>query len=368
MELLAPKAYEKGIDVAWAVDPRLPRPLLGDEVRLRQIVTNLVGNAIKFTDSGGVLVTVGALAGGGRPRRQRDEVGIAITVEDTGIGIAAEALPFLFHEFEQAEDAVRRRQGGTGLGPRHLAAAGARHGRRHPGRQRAGLRLDVHGDPAAASWRRHAIAASRAASRRPRRHHVLLALDRAIERRALRLSLEGAGIPVEDCAVAAAGDAGRGGGRRGRALHHAARRRRAAAVLRPASCWRARARTPAKAACRASSCSIRRPRPDFADFREAGFDAYLVRPVRPQSVLALDRRHASRRQPAAGPASRVARRSSVRRRASVLLVEDNDINALLARRMLEKVGCEVRACVNGREAVDAFRRVLAGSMRPSTSC
>ncbi len=60
VELLAPKAYEKGIDIAWAVDPSLPRSLLGDEVRVRQIVTNLVGNAIKFTDSGGVLVTVGA--------------------------------------------------------------------------------------------------------------------------------------------------------------------------------------------------------------------------------------------------------------------------------------------------------------------
>ena len=62
VELLAPKAYEKGIDVAWAADPSLPRPLLGDEVRVRQIVTNLVGNAIKFTDRGGVLVTVGGHA------------------------------------------------------------------------------------------------------------------------------------------------------------------------------------------------------------------------------------------------------------------------------------------------------------------
>ena len=52
----------------------------------------------------------------------------------------------------------------------------------------------------------------------------------------------------------------------------------------------------------------------------------------------------------------------------MLLVEDNDINALLARRMLEKVGCKVRHCVNGREAVEAFRRVLAGTDRPYDSC
>ena len=71
VELLAPKAYEKGIDIAWAVDPALPRPLLGDEVRLRQIVTNLVGNAIKFTDSGGVLVTVARVAQRASGRRPR---------------------------------------------------------------------------------------------------------------------------------------------------------------------------------------------------------------------------------------------------------------------------------------------------------
>src|SRR5262245_34254438 len=125
VELLAPKAYEKGIDIAWAVDPALPRRLLGDEVRLRQIVTNLVGNAIKFTDSGGVLVTVGRSCAGTRPVAEGD-LDIAIAVEDTGIGIAPDALPALFSEFEQADAAVRRRQGGTGLGlaiSRRLARA-----------------------------------------------------------------------------------------------------------------------------------------------------------------------------------------------------------------------------------------------------
>ena len=73
VELLAPKAYEKGIDIAWAVDPALPRPLLGDEVRLRQIVTNLVGNAIKFTDSGGVLVTVRPSRAAKRPTAKDDD-------------------------------------------------------------------------------------------------------------------------------------------------------------------------------------------------------------------------------------------------------------------------------------------------------
>jgi signal transduction histidine kinase len=67
VELLAPKAHEKGIDLAWALDPDLPRTLRGDEVRLRQIITNLVGNAIKFTDAGGVLVTVRSHREAGNP-------------------------------------------------------------------------------------------------------------------------------------------------------------------------------------------------------------------------------------------------------------------------------------------------------------
>src|SRR5581483_11727900 len=126
VELLAPKAYEKRIDIAWAIDPAVPNPLMGDEVRVRQIITNLVGNAIKFTDRGGVLVTVARSHASRSARDTDDVVEVAIVVEDTGIGIAPEALPALFSEFEQAENAVRRRQGGTGLGlaiSRRLARA-----------------------------------------------------------------------------------------------------------------------------------------------------------------------------------------------------------------------------------------------------
>ena len=92
---------------------------------MRQIVTNLVGNAIKFTDKGGVLVTI-ARSGASKRIVDRDAIEIVIAVLDTGMGIAPEALPSLFSEFEQAEDAVRRRQGGTGLGlaiSRRLARA-----------------------------------------------------------------------------------------------------------------------------------------------------------------------------------------------------------------------------------------------------
>jgi CheY-like chemotaxis protein len=354
VELLAPKAYEKRIDIAWAIDPAVPNPLMGDEVRVRQIITNLVGNAIKFTDRGGVLVTV-ARSHASRSARDTDDVEVAIVVEDTGIGIAPEALPALFSEFEQAENAVRRRQGGTGLG----LAISRRLARAMGGDIVAGC-TPTGGSIFTATIRLETTDASESKAEPAglsSAQHVLLALDRAIERRALRLSLEGAGIPLEESNVAGAGDliaaAAQAGepftriiidGRSG--CERAAELLAAAKVASPAGVQGVIVLdTAAKA--------------DFAQFREAGFDAYLVRPVRPQSVLT----HLGAGQEPAEPpqppprAERQPKFSSV---PSVLLVEDNDINALLARRMLEKVGCKVRHCVNGREAVDVFQRVLAG--------
>ena len=114
-----------------------------------------------------------------------DEVGIAIIVEDTGIGIAQEALPFLFFEFEQADAAIRRRQGGTGLGlaiSRRLARAmsGDIHVASAPGagsKFTAALRLKRAAEPAARVQQKASAQAGQ---------HVLLALDRPIERCACR--------------------------------------------------------------------------------------------------------------------------------------------------------------------------------------
>jgi CheY-like chemotaxis protein len=101
---------------------------------------------------------------------------------------------------------------------------------------------------------------------------------------------------------------------------------------------------------------------DFGQFRDAGFDAYLVRPVRPQSLLThMGVRTGQSDQPS--PLERPERAFRLRIGSGaprVLLAEDNDINALLARRILEKAGCDVQLCVNGRDAVDAMKRVLDG--------
>ncbi len=106
-ELLAPRAQAKHLEIASYVDERLPVEVVGDAARLRQVLLNLAGNAIKFTPSGGVALIV-------EPGIWPNE--ISFLVRDTGIGIAPEARERIFREFEQADERIARSYGGTGLG------------------------------------------------------------------------------------------------------------------------------------------------------------------------------------------------------------------------------------------------------------
>jgi CheY-like chemotaxis protein/HPt (histidine-containing phosphotransfer) domain-containing protein len=111
VELLAPRAEEKGLELAAVIDPAVPDHLLGDAVRVRQIFLNLAGNALKFTERGSVLVRVG-LAPGASPARPM----IRAEVIDTGIGLTEEQQGRLFKAFSQADASTARKFGGTGLG------------------------------------------------------------------------------------------------------------------------------------------------------------------------------------------------------------------------------------------------------------
>jgi signal transduction histidine kinase/DNA-binding response OmpR family regulator len=106
-ELLAPRAQARQIEIAAYVDERLPMEVVGDAARLRQVLLNLAGNAIKFTSTGGVALIV-------EPGIWPNE--ISFLVRDTGIGIAPEARARIFREFEQADQRIARNYGGTGLG------------------------------------------------------------------------------------------------------------------------------------------------------------------------------------------------------------------------------------------------------------
>jgi PAS domain S-box-containing protein len=106
-ELLAPRAQARNLEIAAYVDERLPTQVVGDAARLRQVLLNLAGNAIKFTSTGGVALIV-------EPGISSDE--ISFLVRDTGIGIAPDARERIFREFEQADERTARNYGGTGLG------------------------------------------------------------------------------------------------------------------------------------------------------------------------------------------------------------------------------------------------------------
>jgi len=110
VDTLALQAAEKGLELAYTYDPSLSSAVVGDPTRLRQIIVNLLGNAIKFTEEGGVMMRVEALRSG------EDEIELQFSVSDTGIGIPKDRLDSLFTSFSQVDPSTTRKYGGTGLG------------------------------------------------------------------------------------------------------------------------------------------------------------------------------------------------------------------------------------------------------------
>jgi PAS domain S-box-containing protein len=358
VELLAPKAHEKGIEIAWAISPGIADLVVGDETRIRQILLNLIGNAIKFTDRGGVMVTVSP----------GDRAGhLVCRIEDTGIGLSPPALATLFTEFEQFDTALSRRAGGTGLG----LAISKRLARAMGGDIRVESQLgrgskftfDLQVQPADGA--RPLVFST---PQGPCAGHVLLALDRIIERRAMVATLAAAQI-----AVAEASD-----------LDHEAGRMidLASAAGTPidllivdadedaehAGLLLARASAAAGRAVKGVVLIGATDRLSLKAFRAQGFEAYLVRPVRLQSLLRQLELGVAENQidedletAVVAPALDVSKPKRVRR---VLLAEDNPINALLARRVAENAGCVTVLATDGRKAVDAVRRSLDGTEPP----
>ena len=111
IDLVASTAIENGLDLSYEIDPGIPACIISDEARLRQVLLNLIGNAVKFTESGSVAICVTAsqpfVSGGGQ---------LKIHVRDTGIGIEADKQQLLFQNFEQLHSSTNRKFGGTGLG------------------------------------------------------------------------------------------------------------------------------------------------------------------------------------------------------------------------------------------------------------
>ena len=144
-ELLAPRAQARKLEIAAYVDERLPMEVVGDAARLRQVLLNLAGNAIKFTSTGGVALIV-------EPGIWPNE--ISFLVRDTGIGIAPEAQQRIFREFEQADERIAPQLWRHRAGAEHQRAHRQAHGRPHHAGKQARRRLDLRGVGAARRVRR----------------------------------------------------------------------------------------------------------------------------------------------------------------------------------------------------------------------
>jgi two-component system sensor histidine kinase/response regulator len=117
-DVMAVRAHKKNIEFLSRVEPNVPINLNGDPTRLRQIIVNLIGNAIKFTDKGEIVLTVSLLEEGDVGCCERDEYDICLlfSVRDTGVGIPEEKQELIFESFKQADSSTTRKYGGTGLG------------------------------------------------------------------------------------------------------------------------------------------------------------------------------------------------------------------------------------------------------------
>jgi len=111
VKLFLEMSLEKGLEIVYMIDPQVPRAIISDENRLRQILLNLLSNALKFTETGGVILTVTS-----EPTAEASVNKLHFSVRDTGLGISPEGVKKLFHSFTQLDSSTTRKYGGTGLG------------------------------------------------------------------------------------------------------------------------------------------------------------------------------------------------------------------------------------------------------------
>ncbi|MET0183643.1 MAG: ATP-binding protein [Caulobacterales bacterium] len=312
-ELLSPKAHAKGIEIATLVRASAPTRVIGDDGRLRQILFNLAGNAVKFTEKGGVVLEMAA-----------GQNGVRFTVRDTGPGVPAELQAKIFEEFAQADASTAHRHGGAGLGlaivKRLAVAMGGKAGLVSRPGQGASFWVELPLQSAEDSQPSPSLngLTIAVASASPLLAHTLVA---NLEALGASLALNGRRADVmlvdraDDLSEAELG-----------ILKNNAR---ALIALTP-----------------------QEDRDGIARSRELGVAHYMVKPVRRRALA--ERIHIALRAetpPPPPPEAPLSPLAGMR----VLLAEDNPINALLARTLLTRVGCVVDVVGDGEEAVAAVR-------------
>ena len=336
-ELLAPRAQAKALEIAAYVDDRLPERVVGDATRLRQVLLNLAGNAIKFTETGGVGIEL-------EPGTWPDEV--TMRVRDTGIGIAPEQQERIFREFEQADDGPARKFGGTGLG---LAIS-----KRIV--ERMGGSISVESTPGAGSTFSFTVpltAAIDSGSFTPPK----------LDGQAMMIAAPGA---IEGALLA------RRLGRWGARTCTLADDKVAAALL-PERAWDALlidhalgsdaiAALLAVAKHHVEQRVVLLPpaaRHELPAMKQAGITGYLIKPVRAASLAARLTSSGTTAPSEAEESAELPQGPLPGKGLSILVAEDNDINALLARALLAKLGHRPTIASSGAAAIESWQAAQA---------
>ncbi len=349
-ELLAPRAFDKGVDFSVHVAPNVPPLVLADEGRLRQVLFNLVGNALKFTTEGGVFVQIDR-----EVTIHESKVALRFSVRDTGPGIAPDDQERLFEEFEQGELSPEQAQGSTGLGlaisKRIIEAMGGNIGVESTHGEGSTFWFEVI-LPCVNDGRKGV------SSDALKGHHALIVGAPRITTEGLERDLRALGakvsfVPKGDDVIATMDALNEAGGRYsaiicdgdvapaiGRSLcDHAAEIAKATDTVTPRRL-------------------ILLPLGDQSKLtavEEFGFDGYLLKPVRQRSLLLQLQGNGPvdgtrlNRPAAAEPGADGAAENTVR----ILVAEDNQVNALLAKTLLTREGHAVDIAENGIEVLAA---------------
>jgi two-component system sensor histidine kinase/response regulator len=367
--IMAFQAAAKNIELIVNVHPDVPRNVLGDPQRIRQCIINLIGNAIKFTSLGEIVCEVRLI------ESRADSVQVRFEVRDTGIGIAGDILQSLFQPFMQADASTTRHYGGTGLGlsivHRLVELMGGENG------------VESQVGKGSTFWfelpmtRAKATADDATARSATSGHRLLVVDDNETNRRVLQTQLAYAGYEVvlagngKDALAAL-----RSGAAAGRpfdlALVDFKMPDMDGAVL-----GQAINADPFLSRTRVILLTSVDRHGDLARFAAMGFAGYLSKPLRSRELADCLERVLSRdakdwrlqTQPMVTPSAALRSSKPGRFSGRVLLVEDNIVNQMVARRFLERLGCDVTVAENGEEAVrcfkqSAFRLVLMDVQMP----
>ncbi len=361
VELVAERAYSTGVNLACLVHAAVPVTLRGDPGRLRQILLNLVSNAVKFTARGEVVVTVTV------DHHTEAVVTVRVAVQDTGIGLSPEAQKHLFQPFMQADRSTTRKYGGTGLGLAICKQLTELMGGQLGVDSRLGegstfwLTVPLEPVPPETS----SVVAP--AAQDLRGLHLCIVDDQATNRRILSLYAEHWGVR---CLLAEDGPQAlalmRNAAAQGQACDLAIMD-----MQMPGMDGLELARTiqadPALAPTQLVLLTSQGQRGDAREAQAAGYAAYLIKPVREAHLYACLTTVRKQCEPGPPPADRPARPALVTRhsvteaitqaRARILVAEDNIVNQKVAVAILAKLGYSADVAANGLEVLEALARI-----------